>query len=143
MYILPKKRVLLNVNFQKVFVYVNWQYLLNTFRHRSFSEQWINWIAKLLRGGKVNVMVNGHTTDYFECRKGVRQDDPLSPYLFILVADNLNKMIQLGIQSDYLSGLGPPIKNDKPIILVADNLFGFGFFWKKPCIEIYHKILVF
>jgi hypothetical protein len=47
---------------------------------------------KNIIGGRINVLVNGELTKYFECR--VHQGDPLSPYLFILTANGLNKMIQ-------------------------------------------------
>jgi Reverse transcriptase (RNA-dependent DNA polymerase) len=52
-------------------------------------------------------LVNDELTDYFECRRGVRQGNHLSPYLFILVADGLNKIIQREIRAGHLEGLGP------------------------------------
>jgi Reverse transcriptase (RNA-dependent DNA polymerase) len=61
-------------------------------------------------------LVNWELTDYFECRRGVRQGDPLFPYLFILAADGLNKMIHKGIRAGYLEGLGPSDNSHKKII---------------------------
>lgn len=61
-------------------------------------------------------MINGTTIEYFECRRGFRKEDPLSPYLFILVADGLNKMISQGIWHGHLSDLGPILNNTASII---------------------------
>jgi Reverse transcriptase (RNA-dependent DNA polymerase) len=94
--------LLFKVDFQKAFDFVNWGYLFDTFTQRGFSPLWVSWMKKLLRGGSVNVLVNGKLTDYFECRWGVRQGDHLSPYLFILVAVRLNKMIQRGVFHNHL-----------------------------------------
>jgi hypothetical protein len=73
-------------------------------------------MKKLLWGGSVNVLVNGELTDYFECRQGVRQGDHLSPYLFILIADRLNKMIQCGFFHNHLVGLGPVVGDSFKVI---------------------------
>jgi hypothetical protein len=49
----------------------------------------------------------GNWQVYFECRRGVPQIDHISPYLFILAADGLNKIIQRGVRAGHLMGLGP------------------------------------
>jgi Reverse transcriptase (RNA-dependent DNA polymerase) len=43
-----KPDILLKVDFQKVFYYVNWNYLVSYFRQMNFSGKWISWISKLL-----------------------------------------------------------------------------------------------
>jgi Reverse transcriptase (RNA-dependent DNA polymerase) len=50
-------------------------------------------------------LVNGELTDYFKCRRGVRQVNHLSPYLFILAANGLNKLIQKEVRAGHLEGL--------------------------------------
>jgi hypothetical protein len=55
---------------QKAFDFVNWRYLFDTFTQWGFSSIWVSWMKKLLWGGRVNVLINGELTDYFECSRG-------------------------------------------------------------------------
>ncbi|KAJ4816988.1 RNA-directed DNA polymerase (reverse transcriptase)-related family protein [Rhynchospora pubera] len=63
-----------------------------------------------------SVLFNGIQGDYFLCKRGVRQGDPLSPYLFILATDTLSKLITKGINSGHIQGLGPSLDNGKKIV---------------------------
>lgn len=54
-------------------------------------------------------MVNGSPTGFFRSSRGLRQGDPLSPYLFIMVSNVLNSMIakaELGYISGVVVGFG-------------------------------------
>jgi Reverse transcriptase (RNA-dependent DNA polymerase) len=67
-------------------------------------------------GGHSAVLPNGIPGTYFECHKGVRQGDPLSPYLFLLVAEGLNKMLIKGIALGHFEGLGPPVLDNRKVL---------------------------
>jgi Reverse transcriptase (RNA-dependent DNA polymerase) len=86
-------RVLIKLDFEKAFDRLNWDYLLETFSHKNFPTQWIQWIRNILHGGRVCINLNGHLIVYFECTRGVRQGGSLSPLLFILIAEGLGKIL--------------------------------------------------
>lgn len=51
-----------------------------------------------------SVLVNGIPTDKFNMEKGLRQDDPLSPFIFLIVVARLNVVLNVTIEAGLFSG---------------------------------------
>ena len=104
--------VIVKVDFEKAYDKINWHYLISILENRGFGSTWIQWINEWLISSQSCVNINGDLTDYFFCKRGVRQGDPLSPYLYILAADTLSKIFQKGRHAHSIVGLGPPVDNN-------------------------------
>jgi len=51
-----------------------------------------------------SVRVNGSPTDKFNLERGLRQDDHLSPFIFLIVVEQLNIMLNVNIEADLFFG---------------------------------------
>ncbi|CAO2185858.1 unnamed protein product [Urochloa humidicola] len=109
--------LVLKLDFAKAFDSVNWQSLEKIMLIRGFSSTWCRWIDAILHTSKSAVLVNGHPGPWFPCKRGLRQGDPLSPYLFLLVADVLQQMIK------QVSGIRHPVSPELPcpVLQYADD----------------------
>ncbi|XP_071718492.1 uncharacterized mitochondrial protein AtMg01250-like [Rutidosis leptorrhynchoides] len=95
-----------------------------------------------LHSNSISVLVNGSPTKEFRMRRGVRQGDPLSPYLFIIVAEGFNMLMKRAIESSLYKGL--VIGKDKVKLTHLQYADDTVFFeeWNKSNLRNLIKLLI-
>ena len=75
------------VDIEKAFDSVNHLFLVSALEKYRFKNDFIRWIKFLLKNQESCIINGGQTTNYFKLKRGTRQGDPLSAYIFILVLE--------------------------------------------------------
>ena len=83
--------IVLKLDFEKAYDKVNWDFLINCHKVRGFCDIWCSWICQTLHNGSMAVKINDEMGPYFRSAKGVRQGDPLAPFLFNMIGECLQK----------------------------------------------------
>lgn len=78
---------IIKVNFEKAFDSINWKILRYIMVGMSFGDKWCKWIDPCL-SASISILVNGSSKPEFYIDKGVRQGNPLLPFLFLIVSES-------------------------------------------------------
>ena len=97
--------VLLKVDIAKAFDSVAWPFLLEALQHIGFPRRWIDWISLLLSTSSTKVILNGRPGNRITHARGLRQGDPISPMLFVIVMESLNSLFKEADRRGVLSPL--------------------------------------
>ncbi|KAM0836416.1 hypothetical protein ACQ4PT_062357 [Festuca glaucescens] len=112
--------VLLKLDITKAFDTVEWSFLIEVLRRLGFGERVLACICALLSTASTRVLLNGTPGSRIANRRGLRQGDPLSPQLFILIMEILHLMIEKASSEGLLTPLAASGLRHRTSIYAAD-----------------------
>jgi hypothetical protein len=117
----------LKLDMEKAFDSMEWGFLLKILELLGFNSTWIQWISQCITTSSFSILIDGAPFGKFIPSRGLRQGDPLSPFLFILGADILSRLIVREENLGLLHGIKmartcPPISH----LLFADDVIVFS-----------------
>jgi hypothetical protein len=98
------KCLFFKVDFERAYDTVNWNFVEYMMVRMGFGEGWRRWIRACIFQSSMSVLVNGSPTEDFIVGKGLRQGDPLSPFLFLIVAEGLTGLMGKAVENNVFHG---------------------------------------
>ena len=115
----------IKLDMSKTYDRVEWGFIEQVMVKLGFHDSWICLIMRCITSVSYSVLINGVAFGNIIPSRGLRQGDPLSPYLFLLCADGFSSLISKAVRNQMLSGLsicrgGPKISH---LFFADDSLF--------------------
>jgi hypothetical protein len=101
---------------------VSWAFLLVVMKKMGFGLIWCDMISGLLTTSSTQILLNGIPGGFIAHQRGLRQGDPLSPMLFILVMDILSLLVQRASEEGHLQPLASRQLNHRISIYAGDTV---------------------
>jgi len=120
-----KKCIKVKVDYEKAYDSIRWDFLFYMMERLGFCIRWINWIEECLKSSTISVLVNGNPIHEFNPTKGLRQGDPLAPFLYLITAEGLASMVRQAVKKKLFQGIKVGTKEIEVNMLqyVDDTLF--------------------
>jgi len=85
--------VVLKLDMEKAYDRIEWSFIRQCLEQLGFHPQWIHWIMECITSDSYSLLVNDEPTGMIHPTRGIRQGDPLSPYIFIRCMEALSQAL--------------------------------------------------
>ncbi len=131
--------ILISIDFEKCFDRIEWSAVYKTMELFNFGEKYIKWVKLLYNDCLSCTTNNGHSSEWFNPSRGLRQGCPMSPYLYLLCGEIFANLVR---NSNKIKGI-PLCDSEIRISQYADDTNLFSMFDKSSLdgiIEIFDII---
>jgi hypothetical protein len=92
------------VDFEKAYDSVEWSFLEYMLDRFGFCSKWKDWIRSCVFAGNMSILINGSPSEEISIKCGLKQGDPLAPFLFLLVAEGLGGVMKRAVELNSFHG---------------------------------------
>ena len=92
------------MDIMKAYDTVSWKFLLDILYYMGFPSMFIGWIRECVTTSKFSININGELISFFGSTRGLRQGDPISAYLFVIVMEALSMIIRHKVEQSETIG---------------------------------------
>lgn len=103
---MKKYSLVCKIDLEQAYDRVDWDFLRWVLLKKGFGEKWIGWIMRCLDHPQFSIMLNGSSKGFISSSRGIKQGDPLSPFLFTLVADAFSVLMAKALSNSLIEGIG-------------------------------------
>lgn len=97
--------MIMQLDIAKAYDKVNWIYIKKVLSAFGFDHNWVRWVMALVTSSSFSILVNGSPLEIFLPSRGLRQGDPFSPLLFILMMEGLGRSIKHAKEMGKIKGI--------------------------------------
>ena len=117
----------IKIDLEKAYDKLDWSFIIDSLKDVGVTNHFIELIWQCISSSSMNILWNGECTGEFTPSRGIRQGDPLSPYLFVLCIERLSHLIAWAVEEGLwrpitISRGGPPLTH----LCFADDLLIFA-----------------
>lgn len=112
----------IKIDFEKAYDRLRWTFIRDTLLQMNIPLLLVNVIMECVTSASLKVLWNGEPSQSFKPSRGIRQGDPLSPYLFVMCMERLYQTIEEAIVQERWK----PIRASRDGPLLSNLFFADG-----------------
>ena len=118
------KGFVVKLDIEKAFDKINWTFIDFMLLKKGFPQNWGQWISACITSVQYSILINGRPRGKIKPTRGIRQGDPISPFIFVLTMDYLSILNQLE-KDNLIKGVSFNKKHNLTHLLFADDILLF------------------
>ena len=115
---------MVKLDIEKAFDKINWSFIDFMLIKKGFPQKWRQWISACITSVQYFILINDRPTGKIKPTRGIRQGDPISPFIFVLTMDYLSILNQLE-KDNLIKGVSFNKKHNLTHLLFADDILLF------------------
>ncbi|XP_052112461.1 uncharacterized protein LOC127744218 [Arachis duranensis] len=117
----------IKIDLEKAYDRLKWSFIKETLLDIGLPKNFIDLTLSCISTARMRVLWNGEELEEFSPTRGIRQGDPISPYIFVLCIERLSQLISIAVDQDVWKPIclkkdGPPISH----LCFADDIILFA-----------------
>ena len=115
----------IKTDISKAYDRVEWNFLEKVMLQLGFNARWVQWIMECVKSVSFEVLINGSPYGSIHPTRGLRQGDPLSPYLSLFCVEGLSHMLRKAERDRFIHGmrLADGCPSISHLLFADDSLF--------------------